>query len=128
MRAGDVLQSTLTNLGTRPIYASLLVIAPDGEVALVQRPFSEDELLAPGGSVRSPALRLTMPAGNEPFYRDEAQTFRWIVTTRVHDLRHLEQAACNDAVLRTGASSTTPEVVDDSWRTASFAVLVEAAR
>lgn len=130
VRPGDPIGVRLTNRSPFRLYASLLVISPDGAVAVVQAPENEDDFVAPGRTFRSPALEVYVAEGSRPFYRQGLDRYRWVVTRRFHDLRALEQAPATDPTVLRGEGGADPEAAreglaeEDGWRTCTTEVRV----
>ena len=91
LRPGESFGCRLTNRSDVPLYATLLVFSPDGEIAILQAPQNMDDAIPPGETYRSPSMSLVLNKGSEPFYRDGTESFRWVVTKSFHDLRNLCQ-------------------------------------
>ncbi len=90
LRPGDHLGARLFNRSQVPVFASLLVISPDGAIELLELT-PEDEPIPPGREARTGSFHTMFEPGNEPFYLAGTDCYRWIVTTRHHDLRGLRQ-------------------------------------
>lgn len=111
-RNGDKVRAVLVNRSSVPVYASLVVLSPDGEVAVVSRPESEDDRIQPGKKVKTQTLEMRLYDASRPFYVDDVETFRWIVTTRYHDVRSLKQASITQLRTLRSASSERGKDLD----------------
>ena len=123
LKPGERFGCRLENRSTVPIYATLLVFSPDGEIGIVQSPQNIDDSVPPGATLRSPALQLVLNLGSEPFYREGTENFRWVVTTGFHDLRNLCQPSVTRGATRGLSSAPPTEAVDElseqGWLTVS---------
>jgi hypothetical protein len=116
----------LQNHSSVAVYASLLVISPDGEVSLAKRPQNEDDSIPPGGIVRAPVLAVVVHEASRGFYSRGLECFRWVVTTGFHDLRPLEQPSSTEGTLRGARIDSAPSAVEelgmDEWATSTMEI------
>jgi hypothetical protein len=93
LKQGEYVRWVLENRSEVALYASLLVLSPDGEINVVHRPENEDDRIPPGREVRTIAMTPVIGERSRGFYEQGLESFRWVVTTRYHDLRQLRQPA-----------------------------------
>jgi hypothetical protein len=126
LRPGDRIGCMLQNHSSVAVYASLLVISPDGEVSLAKRPQNEDDSIPPGGIVRAPVLAVVVHEASRGFYSRGLECFRWVVTTGFHDLRPLEQPSSTEGTLRGARIDSAPSAVEelgmDEWATSTMEI------
>ena len=125
MAPGQFFLARLRNRSRVPIFASLTVISPDGSVFVLPLTPTPDDALPPGQSLASPALRAELSAGSEPFYRDGWDAYRWVVTTRYHDLGSLAQRSVSELGGTRGGRLAQPSLPDDAWLTHTMEVRLE---
>lgn len=127
VRPGARLGCRLVNESPVPVFASLLVLSPDGEVGLVVHPQNEDDRIPPGGEVKSPSMTIVLHPESRPFYEEGSECFRWIVSTGFHDLRALQQGSVTRLATLRGQRLTSPRdaeslLAQDEWVTRSIDV------
>lgn len=117
----------IRNCSSFPVYTSLLVISPDGEIMVAWKT-SDDEPIQPDEERQSPAYMSSVPDGAESFYKNGNNVFRFVVTPRPHDLSALKQAPVTN-MRRTRGIAKVPEgplggedPIDDSWLTVTMEV------
>ncbi len=101
--SADIVAVRVTNGSDKPAWATLLAIAPDGEVMQVWRT-PEDEPLPPGRSRDTARFRLTTSPGAEAFYRGQPQRFVGLMTQRPVDLGAFEQPPVTNGPKTRGGS------------------------
>jgi hypothetical protein len=89
-RAGDRFRLSVENHSPVPVWVSLAVVAPDGEVFVIAAS-PEDEPLPPEGGLRTPVHLFTLPEGAEAYFAGDTQRLVCIATRRFHDLQRLAQ-------------------------------------
>jgi hypothetical protein len=91
IKEGEIVSFRVRNRSEIPVYTSLVVISPDGEVSV---PWStpDGEPIPPGDDVPTPRMRLQIPKGADAFYVAGADRFRFVVTPEPHNLHSIEQS------------------------------------
>ncbi|MFQ5749200.1 MAG: caspase domain-containing protein [Planctomycetota bacterium] len=126
---GDLVAAWIRNESRVSLFATLLDLSPDGQIQVLYST-AEDEPLRPGEERRSPLLRMTIPEGNEAFFRTGPETFRWVVTLRPQKgIRRLEQEPVRAGRVsrgiggvREGILAGTEPIPLDSWATSTLEV------
>jgi hypothetical protein len=109
LRPGTQVRCRLVNRSPVPVFATLLVISPDGSIFVDACTETPDDAVPPDRAVESSLLNMILPEGNEAFYSEGSECFRWVVTTTHHDLRALAQDAVTvHETLRGGAAQMNP--------------------
>ncbi len=126
---GDLVAAWIRNESRVPLFATLLDLSPDGQIQVLYST-AEDEPLRPGEERRSPLLQMTIPEGNEPFFRSGPETFRWVITLRPQKgIRRIEQdpvrlgrVSRGIGGVREGILAGTKPIPLDSWATSTLEV------
>lgn len=124
---GDRVRWSFENRSEVPLYASLVVFSPDGEVAVVHRPENEDDAVPPGKRIRTRAMSPAWSEQSRDLYEHSSELFRWVVTRQYHDLRSLNRpSALTTRRLRGVALRQDKEVGEelrsDAWRTHTVSI------
>ncbi len=105
--AGNVIQLTITNESTKPVYVYLLDIATDGGVYLrFPSQGAEDSPMAPGASIDSYPMEITGPKG--------LNTLKLIATTQPTDFWSLTQTGFR-SVPAGGSDSPLGKLLNLAW-------------
>ncbi len=126
VQPGAALGAGVRNTSAVPVHATLLVISPDGTVAVAART-AETEPIAPGATFRSQRLVAEVSMGAGAFYRSEPDCYRWVLTTQPHDLSGLVRPSLVQRVRTRGSSFpavTRPALALDAWLTLTTDVRV----
>ena len=128
---GQKFACQIKNCSDVPVFTSLLVISPDGQIAVVWKT-SEDEPIPPGRVRESPPFTTYISKNAENFYRVAPEVFRFVVTTEPHDLSNFEQKAVTEMRPTRGAErgfTSEPEGtlsgkerLVDSWMTVTLEI------
>jgi len=127
VRPGDHLGARLTNTSCMRVYATLLIISPDGGIGVLSTS-QRGEPIEPGCEVRSDTISVFVAPGAEAFYEQAPDCYRWVVSTRPFDLSGLEQAAVTVRTRSRGVSAGQPAAppfdLSDDWLTLTTDVRV----
>lgn len=124
-REGEHFRCRLKNCSQVPIYISMLIISPDGEIA-VKPLTSSDEPLPPGRTIPTDVFYTQVPRGAEAFYELHPEVLRFIITRDPHDVTDYEQAPVTAMVVRRSfviepaGILSGKETYADSWRSLTF--------
>ena len=125
---GQKFTCRLENCSDVPVYATLLVISPDGAVAVAWKT-DEGEAIPPGREVQTPVFHTEIPKGAEAFYETGTDVFRFCVTAEPHDFSTFEQKPVTKMRTTRGSSQAAhegalsgKEPLEDSWLTVSMEI------
>ncbi|HEX9793292.1 MAG TPA: caspase family protein [Planctomycetota bacterium] len=121
----ELLLGTLRNLSSEPVYVSLLLIAPDGEINVVWET-PDDEPIRPNEERRTRPIRFAVPAGAEAFYARGRQLCRFVIATEPFDLHDFEQPPVTELERTRGGGMEPPppgrNALSGDWATRSVAL------
>ncbi len=130
---GQVFAVRVTNASTTGVWATLLSIAPDGEVQQVWRS-PEDEPIPPGRQRETLWYPLSLTQGAEAFYLSGTQRFVGLVTHAPLDFSAFQQAPVTDIPTTRGGSPQPPraetsvaDLLGDSFGVTCFDMLIAPA-
>ena len=120
----DLIRASITNQNEFPIYASLILFSPDGDIYVLATCETEDDLIPAGNTKRVEQIELYAPPTTVPFYKNQNCVLRWVVTRKWHDVRPLEQGPVTASTRSgdqrgpsDGASSKMETSPIDAWAT-----------
>ncbi len=129
MTPGSLIRARVHNRSSEPVFVSLVVISPDGAVFVQPLTPTLDDAIPAGGTAQTPQpLEVQVASGSEAFYREASDTYRWIVTTRYHDLSSLEQGSVTQLSIQRGVGPSRPQLPEESWLTRTMEVRLELPR
>lgn len=105
--------ASLTNTNDFPIYATLILFSPDGDIHVAGTCETPEDAIPPGGTKRIPDWQIWAPAEVAPFYRNQTCTLRWIVSRQWQDMRKLTQGPVTSTT-RSGGGQQKAETVANS--------------
>jgi len=127
LELGERFACEIENCSDLPVYATLLVISPDGMIQDVWST-AEDEPILPRQIKRTIPLVAFIPPGADAFYENADEVFRIFVSREPHDLSHFRQRAVPEITLSRSFElepdgvHTGQETIDDSWLTVTMQV------
>ncbi len=126
--AGQRWSVSVANHSDVPVYSTLVLVCPDGEVVVPCRPVQDDQLLPGGRPAVCPTLDIQIPEGLEAFYAGEPVRLYCVLTPRWHDLSTLEQGPfALDAVARGAQESGASPLAFETWSTTVLEISVAPA-